>query len=64
MKWQHKVPQGDHRDDNGPAPHSVAPRARAQHEPTTRRFCAVCGFAVKKVPLDDGPEGLKALFRF
>jgi DNA-directed RNA polymerase subunit RPC12/RpoP len=47
-EWQHKTPQRD-------LGHAVKPHA-------SDKTCQMCGQPIKKVPDNDGPERLKALF--
>jgi hypothetical protein len=51
--YQHVRPQ-DFDESKG---HLVTPKGG-------RMICATCGKAIKRVDENDGPEGLKALFRF
>jgi hypothetical protein len=57
-KFQHVVPQ---RFDEGG--HAAEP-IRYKTGRVKRLVCVTCGKWVQRVPANDGPEGLKALFRF
>jgi hypothetical protein len=55
QKWQHVVPQKD-------LNHEPRPEPRV----TTNSWvgCATCGARIRRVDDNEGPESLKALFRF
>jgi hypothetical protein len=54
-RWQHKVPQ----DGFEIKAHAIDPV-----QIDTRWKCGVCLKWIKRVPINDGPEDLKALLRF
>lgn len=55
IRWQHVVPQ----DWDGNQ-HTI--KAVGIREP--KPLCAVCSKRIKRVDENEGPEGLKAMFRF
>lgn len=57
MSWQHEVPQKlNARDAHVATPKSYRAKKRAT--------CKICGLPIINFPENEGPEGLKAFFRF
>lgn len=60
--WQHKVPQGW---DEGCEADPIIPSWDSDKGTLPSHYvCADCGEPIKQVDENEGPEGLKAMFRF